>query len=824
MFHQQETQYWISMPARRRYLIALGLFVATVAIIVATRRYTGEIAYLVFASVLQVTFWYCGRGPTLLSAALSAPASEYVLRNPHRLSELFTVMGTVHIVVFVGIATGATLAFGWKRANDYASLKILSDMMEDAPEAVLISDRANRILYWNKGAERVYGWSKTDAVGKSGIELLQAVFPENVDKIRNVVEKEGSWQGLTTRFSMTREVVVAETSITLHRESGVYLQTNVDVTARQRMEKQLIGMNRALKALSRANESLLQIEDQASFLHRSVEIIVESGGYPLAWIATPNDDAEGSVSVAAAAGVAEDYPKSLRITWRPGPLGFGPAGTALREGRVTVIQDFSAEPAAAPWREYAAAYGLMSIICLPLVVDGKTVAALMVYAKERNAFGDQEIELINELAGNLAFGLRNISNRQQAIADKLQRVQLEEQLQQSQKLEALGQLAGGIAHDFNNILMVIMSHMELLTKQVEGAALQRVEKVQKSARRAAELTGQLLAFSRRQTVQPVTTTINQMLNGIIDMLPPLVGENIEVKLSLGDHPHTIKIDRSQFEQVVMNLVVNARDAMPFGGTLTVETQNDVVDDASHGERSSRPAGKYPAPPLPPGHYSVLHVSDNGCGMNAETQRRIFEPFFTTKETGKGTGLGLSMVYGIVKRADGFIGVHSEEGHGTCFSIYFPKDGSNQIPQQPSEAAIVESCPTRGTILLVEDEDGLRETIAEQLQAAGHEVLIASSVQEVRKMGVQQRERVNVLLTDVVLKGGNGNQVNEYLRESGCTLMKTIFMSGYTPSSIVHHGVLSPEIQFLQKPFTAAELQAEINKALTPNSQTPLVPS
>ncbi len=811
------------MPARLRYLIALGLFVATVFLVVATRSYTSEIAYLMFAAVLQVTFWYCGRGPTLLAAALSAPVAEYVLRNPYRLTELFTVMAAVHVLLFVCIAASATLAFGWKRTEDYASVRILSDLVEDAPEAVLISDRENNVLYLNKSAERLYGWSKTDAVGRNGFELLRAVFPENVAKIRDIVEKVGSWQGLTTRLSKTGEVVVAETSITLHRESGVYLQTNVDVTERQRMEKQLVGMNRALKALSRANQSLFQIEDQASFLQRSAEIIVESGGYPLAWIATPNDDLEGSVCVAAAAGIARDYPKTLRITWKPGPLGSGPTGTALREGRVTVIQDFGADPLTAPWHHDIAAYGLMSIICLPLVVDGKALAALMVYAKERNAFGDQEIELINELAGNLAFGLKNIRTRQQATADKLQRVQLEEQLQQSQKLEALGQLAGGIAHDFNNILMVIMSHMELLTKQVEGGALQRVEKVQKSARRAAELTGQLLAFSRRQTVQPVTTTINQMLTGIIDMLPPLVGESIEVKLSFGDHPHTIKIDRSQFEQVVMNLVVNARDAMPLGGTLTMETQDVLVGDTSPGEGTPRPAGKYPAPPLPPGRYSVLHVSDTGCGMNAETQRRIFEPFFTTKETGKGTGLGLSMVYGIVKRADGFIGVHSEEGHGTCFSIYFPRDASSPMAEPRSPAATMVQGTTRGTILLVEDEDGLRETIAEQLQAAGHEVLIASSFQEVRELSVQRRERVNVLLTDVVLKGGNGNQVNEYLRESGCTRMKTIFMSGYTPSSIVQHGILSPEIQFLQKPFTAAELRAEINKALVPNPQPSLSP-
>jgi signal transduction histidine kinase/CheY-like chemotaxis protein len=386
--------------------------------------------------------------------------------------------------------------------------------------------------------------------------------------------------------------------------------------------------------------------------------------------------------------------------------------------------------------------------------------------------------------------------------DVTQQRMLEEQLLHAQKMEAVGRLAGGIAHDFNNLLMVITAQTELLLEDLDGASQQRVENILEVARRAAELTGQLLAFSRKQTTQPIVTSMNRLLNGVSEMLRRLVGENIEVQVALCDGPWPVKTDRSQFEQVIMNLAVNARDAMPDGGVLMLETANCEIGERVQSNRPIMPSGK----------YAVLTVADTGTGISAETQEHIFEPFFSTKVHGKGTGLGLAMVYGIVKDNNGFIWVESEPGAGACFKIYLPKADAGENEENKKNTFKPQPIKKGSTVLLVEDDDNLRNIVAEFLKIGGYTVIVAEGMETALRVALERRQEIDLLLTDVMLKDGNGNRLAARLIEKGCAF-KVVYMSGYSPETIVHYGALDTGIFFLQKPFSRALLMKTIEEAL-----------
>ncbi|MDR3745583.1 MAG: ATP-binding protein [Acidobacteriaceae bacterium] len=388
------------------------------------------------------------------------------------------------------------------------------------------------------------------------------------------------------------------------------------------------------------------------------------------------------------------------------------------------------------------------------------------------------------------------------IEDVTQQRLLEEQLLQAQKMEAVGRLAGGVAHDFNNLLMVILAQTELLLLELDGTSRRRTEKVVEVAKRAAELTGQLLAFSRKQTTLPTLTTLNKLVTGVSEMVQRLVGENIDVRVSLCDAAWPVMADRSQIKQVIANLVVNARDAMPNGGQLTLQTVNCKLDEAYPINHSIKLSG----------NYVMLAISDNGTGIPFETQEHIFEPFFTTKEQGKGTGLGLSMVYGIVKHHNGFIRLNSKPGDGATFKIYLPSVDAHEASDNLEESSAV-STAKRSTILLVEDDDNLREVIAEFLRMGGHAVILAEGMETACRVALEHRCKIDLLLTDVVLQDGNGNNLVARLLEQGCTF-KVVYMSGYSPKAIVNHGIMNSATRFLQKPFSRIALLELIESTLS----------
>jgi len=396
-----------------------------------------------------------------------------------------------------------------------------------------------------------------------------------------------------------------------------------------------------------------------------------------------------------------------------------------------------------------------------------------------------------------------VTGVQGVVTDLTHQRETEEQLRLAQKMEAVGRLAGGIAHDFNNLIMVIASYAELALDAAppDAALRQDLQEIYKASARAAELTRQLLAFSRRQMLRPRLIDLNALVGGIERMLERLLGEDVQLEFVQGAGLGLTRADPGQIEQVLMNLAVNSRDAMPDGGKLTIRTANVVLD--------SDFASRHPG--TSPGVFVKISVSDTGTGMDAATQARIFEPFFTTKGPGKGTGLGLAMAYGIVKQSGGSIRCESEVGIGTTFEIFLPREVSARA-MEIRAAGATPRVTGRETILLVEDEEAVRNVTRRILVAAGYQVLAAPGGAEALKLWAEHKDQVSLLLTDVVMPGMSGRELADRLLAMSEDL-KILYMSGYTDEAIVHRGVLDPGTNFIGKPFNTEALLGRVRSAL-----------
>ncbi len=396
---------------------------------------------------------------------------------------------------------------------------------------------------------------------------------------------------------------------------------------------------------------------------------------------------------------------------------------------------------------------------------------------------------------------RDISEQKRAEEE---RRALEDQFRQAQKMEAVGRLAGGVAHDFNNLLMVISGYSEILREHTECDSFlyPKIEAIQQAADRAGNLTRQLLAFSRKQMLELRVVDVNLIVEDMKRLVRPLIGENIALDVKLAADLGRIRADAGQLEQVLMNLVVNAKDAMPKGGRIAIETANKNVGDSPESPREN--------PYLQSGKYVLLSLADNGCGMDKETQSRIFEPFFTTKEKGKGTGLGLSTVYGIVKQSGGYIFCDSEEGRGTTFRIYLPQVEDVLEPVLPLRSA--QAVGGSETVLLVEDEASVRQLVRETLEAGGYKVLEAETGEAALRVAAQNDSRIDILITDVVMPGMSGQELSQQLWSADPAL-KVLYLSGYTEDSIIREGALEAGTAFLQKPFTLQALSRKVREIL-----------
>jgi len=422
---------------------------------------------------------------------------------------------------------------------------------------------------------------------------------------------------------------------------------------------------------------------------------------------------------------------------------------------------------------------------------------------ERRCYEDIYNPIIDETGHiiGLTLFLTDITERKRAEEE---RERLQSQLLQAQKMESVGRLAGGVAHDFNNMLSVIIGYSELGMNQLSSAdpLYTSMQQIRKAAGRSADLTRQLLAFARKQTVSPLVLNLNECVESMLKMLRRLIGEDIDLAWLPGAKIWPVKVDPSQIDQVLVNLCVNARDAISGVGRITIETHPARIDE-------SYCAGH---PDAAPGEYVVLSVSDNGYGMDKETLNNLFEPFFTTKERGKGTGLGLATVYGIVKQNSGFIDVYSEPGQGTTFKIYVPRHTAWITQPQEETPGLPPTSPGNETILLVEDESAILDIERLMLESLGYHVLTASAPQEALLTAREKSGGIQLLITDVIMPEMNGRELAKNLTFS-CPGIKILFMSGYSGDIIAHHGVLDDGMHFIQKPFSIQGLAAKVREVL-----------
>jgi signal transduction histidine kinase len=440
--------------------------------------------------------------------------------------------------------------------------------------------------------------------------------------------------------------------------------------------------------------------------------------------------------------------------------------------------------------------GYASVALIPIRNEGRIVGLLQFNDRRPGCFNLDTVELLEGIAAQVATVLM----RKQ---DEKEKIQLEEQLRHAQKMESVGRLAGGVAHDFNNMLSVIIGHANL------GLALlapdqplhSSMEEILTAAQRSAELTRQLLAFARKQTIAPRVIDLSRIVSGIFKMLKRLIGEQIELVWNERGDLWPVKVDPSQIDQILANLCVNASDSITGYGKIFLETGNCLVDE---GYCACNPG-------VVPGSYVRLSVSDSGCGMDKETRARIFEPFFTTKDVGAGTGLGLATVYGIVKQNQGFINVYSEPGLGTTFSVYLPRHVGQAEPV--ASLKVPHSCHCGGeTILVVEDEPAILKVTAMILSRQGYTVLQAGSPRGALRLAREHGAAIDLLVTDVVMPGMNGLELAKRLQALYPGL-KRLFMSGYTADVIANNGVLDEGLQFIHKPFSVPDLAAKVREVL-----------
>jgi signal transduction histidine kinase len=485
-------------------------------------------------------------------------------------------------------------------------------------------------------------------------------------------------------------------------------------------------------------------------------------------------------------------------------VGEGLEGLVAASGEPLVVRDPISDPRLKPsHRDPYRRLGIRAFLGVPVKPGDQVVGVLAIRTPREEGFSEADVDLAKAFASQAAVALENsrLYQETQRAFDELSRTQ--EQLTQAQKMEAIGQLAGGIAHDFNNLLTVIRGRSYLLLQRMpeQGPARRDIELIQKTSDRAATLTSQLLAFSRKQMLQPKPLDLNTLIGGLAPMLARLIGEHIELVIVPGGKLWRVMADPGQIEQVVMNLLVNSRDAMPDGGTIRIETSNEDLHETPSGNQER----------VPPGQYVRLVIQDSGCGMDAATLTRIFEPFYTTKPSGQGTGLGLSTAYGIVHQSGGFIGVDSAVGRGSTFTIHLRQ---TIAPMAMPEIRTDGGRLTKGkeTVLLVEDEDEVRSLTCEVLKSCGYTVLAIGDPLGALVIAERHQDKIDLLVTDVVMPAMRGPALAQRLlaRDAG---LRVLYMSGYTDGLLGSGGTMEPPGAFLQKPFTPDALARAVREAL-----------
>jgi PAS domain S-box-containing protein len=670
-------------------------------------------------------------------------------------------------------------------------------ILEASMDCIITMDRNGLVVDWNPAAEKTFGYTQEEVIGR---EMALLIIPQRF--------RDQHRQGLARYLATGKAKVIGqrlelsakhrdgtefpiELTITRIESKGAAMFTGYlrDITDRKKAENRLSAQYTVTRALAESNT----IEEGAP---RILQAVCESLGweYGSLWTVDRGSNVLRCSQVWQNLGAESgDFESASRESvFAP---GVGLPGTVWNDRQAVWVADV-VEDTNFPRSSAAAKVGLHGACAFPIEFRSEILGVVEFLSRSIREPDPDLLAMMVTIGSQIGQFIER-----KRVEDALG--ESEEQLRQSQKLEAIGQLAGGVAHDFNNLLTAINGYSALARRRIgeDHPISSYLEEISKAGDRAANLTRQLLAFGRKQLLQPLAINLNDILGDMIKLLKRLIGEDIQLVTKPGANLKQIKADPGQLEQVLVNLVVNARDAMRRGGTLTIETANIRLD----GAYASKHVG------VTPGEYVTLAISDTGIGMDHETQSHIFEPFFTTKEKGKGTGLGLSTVYGIVRQSGGNIWVYSELGKGTTFKVYLPQVEDDFSALVDSKAHVTMKRGSE-TVLLVEDEEMVRKLASELMEESGYVVLSASGGEEAINFATAHKDRIDLLITDVVMPKISGKEVAEQLKTIHPET-KVLFMSGYTDEAIVHHGIVDSHIAFIQKPFSEHALAHKIREIL-----------
>ena len=777
------------------------------------------------------------------------------------------------------------------------------------------------IIEANPAARRHMGIGEGDITGLSLSDLVPGLLPEATGVVLREL-RDGSrdemvietWHRSADGGSYPTEVHVTYTTEPTPRYVGVILDISERRTNNERTER----LERLRDALAEILRAITRVGDRDQLYREACRIAVDRGGFRMAWIGLVDQDTGNIVPIASAGHVA-GYLEGLRLSIHDTGPALGMTAKAILTGRPVVVRDGRTDPMFAQHKDEAIARGYESAVALPLVVEGRPIGALLVYAAVVDAFGAPEVELMEGLAEDISFKLEVIGREEtraaaEAERDRLaavveqaaeiviitgpdQRIvyanpaflqlsgyettdlmgqtpeflrgkllssdvgasiqaslgrgqawsgktaavnkdgsnreidlsvslrhdergriagstiigrdvsrerSLEAQLFQSQKIEAIGRFAGGIAHDFNNLLTAISGYAELLKADLDPSdpRSEDVSEIQRASKRATQLTAQLLAFSRRQVLQPRVLDPKKVIDDLAPMLQRLMGEDVHLVCHAEPGVGPVLADPSQLDTVLVNLALNARDAMPGGGPLLIEAIDTEIDEAFAASHVGARVGP----------HVMLAVTDTGTGMSAATLEHAFEPFFTTKDTGKGTGLGLSTVLGIVEQSGGYVSAESEPGRGSTFRVYLPRTVARETEAAVDPVPRARHDPPNGTLLVVEDEEPVRALVQRVLAEAGYRVIVASDGSAALGIAASHAGRIDLLFTDIVMPGMSGRDLAErLLAERPGT--PVLYASGYDEEMVAERASLDPSIQYLAKPYTAAQLLDRIQTLL-----------
>ncbi len=748
----------------------------------------GIVNFLKSVNILHL-LWVSVLLSEVLTAIIVAPLSVY-FRGRVTSDYMITGAVTAFIVSFIVCSVIIYLVLIIRKVDASMQEKAiyLDNILRSSTDmAIAATDTDFRIKYYNPIAERIFGYRAEDVIGKTVMEMhtKEKVDPSRFEKAIETVKTRGAYTYTVEKKSEEGPRIIDSRVSGIWDEGGKligFVLMSRDITELRRNYQIQEVINSVLE-LGLEPLSLQEI------LERILDTIIS-----IPWLSS---NSKGAIFL-----VDEDR-DVLKIKVHRGfsmpqlsqcaeiPYGRCICGRAALSRTVQFVNNLDE-------RHETRYEGIKphGHYCVPILSGERLLGVINLELEAGHIYKQQEIDFLTAIANTLAM---IIQHRMVEEEKEL----LQAQFLQSQKMEAIGHLAGGIAHDFNNILTAIIGYSTLLQQKMKEDDPMRsmVNSVISSAERAANLTQELLAFSRKQIINPKPVEINDLVKNMEKLLLRLIGEDIEFRTILSEQQLWVVADRGQLEQVIMNLITNARDAMPGGGILSIETATVEITRRQMDEQRDV---------IRPGRYAVISISDTGTGMDEETKEHIFEPFYTTKDVGKGTGLGLSVVYGIVKQHNGHIKVYSEKGHGTTFRIYLPL-GKADIKEEKTEQRVELRGGTE-TVLLAEDESAVRELIKTVLTERGYEVIEAVDGRDAIEKFTVNRDRINLMILDVVMPEKSGREVYEEIKRIRPDI-KVLFTSGYTSNIIQQKGVLDEGINFISKPVSPDELLIKVREVL-----------